>query len=135
MEIDRMNKTSIFLAEGQAYVRDALALMLDHQPEFRVVGFADSAETLLDQLDGLNPDAILLDWDLAALTAESTIPALRACCPHCCLLMTSVRAELANHIERFGVDGFLSKQLSPDDFTATLRGFVQSKEENEKKAD
>ena len=130
-----MTKTSIFLAEGQAYVRDALALMLDHQPEFRVVGFADSAETLLDQLDGLNPDAILLDWDLAALTADSTISALRACCPHCCLLMTSVRAELASQINQYEVDGFLSKQLSPDDFTAALRGFVQSKEENEKKED
>jgi DNA-binding NarL/FixJ family response regulator len=135
MEIDRMTKTTIFLAEGAAYVRDALALMLDHQPEFRVVGFADSAESLLDQLDGLKPDAILLDWDLAAPTADTTIPALRTRCPHTCLLMTSVRTELANQIEPLGVDGFLSKQLSPDEFTAALRGFVQTKEENEKKAD
>jgi len=130
-----MIKKTIFLAERQAYVRDALALMLDHQPEFHVVGFADSPESLLGQLHGLKPDAILLDWELAALAPDSTIPALRACCPHCCLLMTSVRAELANQIEPFGVDGFLSKQLSPDDFTAALCGFMQTREENEKKAD
>ena len=128
-----MNKKTIFLAEGQAYVRDALALMLDHQPEFRVVGYADSAESLLDQLNGLKPDAILLDWDLAALLPDARLAELRNRCPHTCLLMTSVRAELANQIDRFDVDGFLSKQLSPDDFNAALRGFVQTKEENEKK--
>jgi len=128
-----MNKKTIFLAEGQAYVRDALALMLDHQPEFRVVGYADSAESLLDQLNGLKPDAILLDWDLAALLPDARLAELRNRCPHTCLLMTSVRAELANQIDRFGVDGFLSKQLSPDDFNAALRGFVQTKVENEKK--
>ena len=128
-----MNKKTIFLAEGQAYVRDALALMLDHQPEFRVVGYADSAESLLDQLNGLKPDAILLDWDLAALLPDARLAELRNRCPHTCLLMTSVRAELANQIDRFDVDGFLSKQLSPDDFNAALRGFVQTKVENEKK--
>ena len=38
---------TIFLAEGEKHVREALRLMLEHQPILKIVGEASTAESTL----------------------------------------------------------------------------------------
>ena len=115
-----MAQTSVFLAEGEKHVRQALRLRLEHQPDFVVAGEASNAESLLAQVCRQPPDVILLDWNLPGLHPQRLLTALRQCCPVTRILVTSVRPEDVKTALELGADSFLSKQLPPDQFIASL---------------
>jgi len=119
---------TIFLAEGEKHVRDALRLMLEHQSNFTIAGEASSAENTLAQVCQLLPDVILLDWNLPGLHPQRLFSALRQCCPETLILATSVKPEQESIAMRFGSDAFLLKQLPPDQFVSVLITAVNQKE-------
>ena len=111
---------TVFLAESETHVREALRLKLAYQPGFLLVGEASTTESLLAQVCQHPPDVILLDWSLPGLHPQRLLTALRQCCPKAIILATSVQPELARVAEKYGADGFLLKQLSPDEFIQGL---------------
>ena len=115
-----MNERTIFLAEGEKHVREALHLLLDDHANIVVMGEADHAESLLAQVCQRPPDVILLDWALPGLHPQRLLAALRKHCPSTRILVTSVRPEHAKPAFEFGVDAFLLKQLLPDQFVNKL---------------
>ena len=58
---------TIFLAEGEKHVREALRLVLELHPDLTVVGEAGTAENALAQICQHPPDIVLLDWTLPGL--------------------------------------------------------------------
>ena len=117
---------TIFLAESEKHVLDALRLLVEQQTGMKVVGEARSAEALLVQVCQQEPDAILLDWNLPGFHPQRFIQALRDCCPSTKLLAISVRPEHAESAREYGLDGFLSKQLSAESFAALLNSILLS---------
>jgi DNA-binding NarL/FixJ family response regulator len=111
---------TIFLAESENHVREALHLMLDQRLEFIVGGEASTAESTLAQVCQHPPDVVLLDWGLPGLHPQRLLNALRQCYPHMLIIATSVRPELERVALDLGVDGFLLKQLPPDQYVAQL---------------
>jgi DNA-binding NarL/FixJ family response regulator len=111
---------TIFLAEGEKHVREALLLMLEHQPDFMIVGEASTVESTLAKVCQKLPDVILLDWNLPGLHPQRLLAALRQCCPATLILATSVRPEQENAAIQLGANGFLLKQLTPDQFISAL---------------
>jgi len=120
---------TIFLAEGEKHVRDALRLMLEHQSDFAIMGEASTAENTLAKVCQLPPDVILLDWNLPGLHHQRLLSALRQCCPETLILATSVRPEQEEAAINLGANAFLLKQLPPDQFMAMLLAAVNQKED------
>jgi DNA-binding NarL/FixJ family response regulator len=119
-------RKSVFLAEGETHVREALRLILEHQSDLIVVGEAGNAESLLSQVCQQPPDVILLDWNLNGFHPQRSIAALHQCCPTTLILATSVRTEQRDSAEMLGVNAFLSKQSPPDEFIADLIASISS---------
>ena len=119
---------TIFLAEGEKHVREALLLMLEHQPDFMIVGEANTAESTLAKVCQKLPDVILLDWNLPGLHPQRLLAALRQCCPDTLILATSVRPEQESAAIQLGANGFLLKQLAPDQFILALNSAVNQHE-------
>jgi two-component system response regulator DegU len=119
-------RRSVFLAEGETHVREALRLILEHQPDLIIVGEAGSAESLLSQVCRQPPDVILLDWNLPGFHPQRLVAALRQCCPETLILATSVRPEQSKMAEMPGVNAFLSKQSPPDEFIEDLLASISS---------
>jgi DNA-binding NarL/FixJ family response regulator len=119
---------TIFLAEGEKHVREALLLMLEHQPDFMIVGEARTAESTLAKVCQKLPDVILLDWNLPGLHPQRMLAALHQCCPETLILATSVRPEQKSVATQLGTNGFLLKQLTPDQFMTTLISAVSQHE-------
>lgn len=115
---------TIFLAESEKHVRAAMALLLEHQPNFTILGEASTAESAVAKICQNPPDVILLDWHLPGLHPQRLITALRLCSPEALIFATSVKPELAEIALKAGSDGFLSKQLSPDQFLEALNRAV-----------
>jgi len=121
---------TIFLAEGEKHVRDALRLILEHQSDFAIMGEASTAENTLAKVCQLPPDVILLDWNLPGLHHQRLLSALRQCCPETLILATSVRPEQEEAAINLGANAFLLKQLPPDQFMAMLLAAVNQKEDS-----
>ena len=114
----------IFLADREKHVREALRLIVEHQTDLVVVGEASHAESLLAQVCQQPPDVILLDWNLPGINPKRLIQTLHIYCPSTRVVATSVKPEQEKIIREYAIDGFLSKQLSPETFVATLINII-----------
>lgn len=117
-----MMKT-IFLADNETHVRSALRLVLEQEPGLEVIGESEHVEGLLAQVCQNPPDLILLDYSLPGANHVRLIKTIRQHCPNTRLVLMSVKPEFERISQKFGIDGFLSKQLGPDDFIAQLTKF------------
>jgi DNA-binding NarL/FixJ family response regulator len=126
MEINTLENPvkTIFLAEGERHVLDALRLMLEEKRDLEILGEAQSAEVLLTKVCKNAPDIILLDWDLPGIHHLRLIAALRVCCPAAQLIALSVKPEYEKSAKEYGLDGFISKQLSAEAFMESLNHFI-----------
>jgi DNA-binding NarL/FixJ family response regulator len=111
---------TIFLAEAEKHVREAMRLKFAQQSAFEIVGEATTAESLLAQVCQHPPDVILLDWSLPGFHPQRLLFAMSQCCPKTLILATSVKPEHEGIACAFGVNVFLSKQLPPDEFFTAL---------------
>jgi DNA-binding NarL/FixJ family response regulator len=115
---------SIFIAESEKHVREALRLVLDTRTDFKIIAEAGDAESLLAQVCQQAPDMILLDWSLPGIHPYRLIRTLQKYCPAMKVVVTSVKPEHENVAKEYGVDGFLSKQLPPESFMTALEAFL-----------
>ncbi len=115
---------TIFLAESERHVLDALRLLLEEQGNIQILGEAQSAEILLAKVWKNAPDIILLDWELAGGHHRRLIDTLRVCCPATLLIAISVKPEHEKPAKEHGLHGFISKQLSAELFKITLNSLI-----------
>jgi two-component system response regulator DesR len=121
---------TIFLAEGEKHVREALWLILKHQPDFAIAGEASTAESTLAKVCQHPADVLLLDWNLPGLHPQRLLAAVRQCCPDMLVLATSVRPEQEKTAIQLGAQGFLLKQLPPDQFISALISAVNQQKDS-----
>jgi len=110
----------ILLADHQARVRFALRALLDQQPGLTVVGEAGEAAETLSQVTALQPDVVLLDWDLRGSVLD-LLSAMHSVCPGLRVIALSARPELRQAILSAGADAFISKTDPPERVLAAIR--------------
>jgi DNA-binding NarL/FixJ family response regulator len=110
----------VLLADDQAEVRSALRFLLEQEPRMDVVGEAAEAQGILGQAAAMQPDLVLLDWELPGLPAADIVPALRSRCLHAKVIALSGRPEARQEALAAGVDAFVSKAEPPERLLATL---------------
>jgi DNA-binding NarL/FixJ family response regulator len=113
----------VLLADDQAEVRSALRFLLEQEPAMSVVGEAAEAAALLDVAEAVQPDLVLLDWELPGLQAPELLHALRCRC-RTILIALSGRPEAWQEALDAGVDAFVSKGEPPEHLLATLYAFT-----------
>jgi DNA-binding NarL/FixJ family response regulator len=113
----------IFLADDQLAVRSAIRLLLEQETAFRVVGEAETAMALLEQLADSRPDLVLLDWELPGLPAVGSIAALHAGYPAMILIALSSKLEARQAALQAGADGFVGKSEPPERLLAIMKHY------------
>jgi DNA-binding NarL/FixJ family response regulator len=110
----------ILIADAQTRVRFALRVLLDRQPNIKVVGEAVNAESLLVQARNTCPDALLLGWELPGMSIERLMCELRKSCPDMDVIALSGRLEAHRAALSIGVEAFVSKSSPPEELLAAL---------------
>jgi DNA-binding NarL/FixJ family response regulator len=114
----------VLLADDQVWLRSALRLLLEHQPNIEVVGEVGNADALPGSMADLHPDLILLDWELPDMKTtgarQRLITALRAIQPQVYIIALSSNHETDGHYLTVGVDAFVSKAEPPNRLLAAL---------------
>ena len=127
----------VLVADDQAAVRAALRWLLKEEPGVSVVGEAVRAEDLLAQAEGIQPDLVLLDWELPGLLSPDLsnptslgtmgearcflLNVLRALHSRPKVIALSGRPEVRQEALDAGADDFVSKGDPPERLLTALR--------------
>jgi DNA-binding NarL/FixJ family response regulator len=113
------------LADDQAWLRSAVRLLLEQEPDVTIVGEVGDVETLLATSQELEPDLLLLDWELPGLIGTGRghllVSGLRDVTPCLKIVVLSGRPEAYQRAMDAGANAFVSKSDPPEVLLAALQ--------------
>lgn len=101
--------TTLLIAEDQVMLREALAALLDLEPDLSVVGRVGRGDEVLAAVAERSPDVVLLDIELPGASGLEVAEQLRTAAPETVVVVVTT----------FGRPGYLRRALD-----AGVRGFV-----------
>lgn len=112
----------VLIADAHSEVRWALRTVIREEPGLTVVGEVSDAEHLLTQARALQPDLIILEWELPNQPTETVLPLLLGALNHGCqVIVLSRRPEARQAALAAGAGAFVSKADAPEQLLAALR--------------
>jgi len=117
-----MNIT-IFLADDHSVLRDGLRLLLETQPDFKVIGAAASGREAMQQLEHLAPDIALLDIAMPEVNGLEVARHLQRTQPGTQVIMLSMYRTPEHIIQALeaGARGYVLKESASDELIGAIR--------------
>jgi DNA-binding NarL/FixJ family response regulator len=114
---------TVMLAEDHAVVRQGLRMLLEAEPDMRVVGQAENGRQAVELAQALRPDVIVMDVSMPLLNGLQAVRQILRDRPEARIILLSAHAESA-YVEQaisFGAMGYLLKQASLDVLAMAIR--------------
>jgi len=111
--------TRVFLADARTETRSAMRLLLADM-QMQVVGEANDWPSALAQVPAINPDMLVVDWELPA-GIGAALAELRAVCPNLRVVVLGGQVNARQAALHAGADVFISEGDAPDRVTERLR--------------
>lgn len=118
--------TRVLLVDDQSLFRQAIASLLDLQPDFEVVGQAENGLAGVEKAHALRPDLIVFDVEMPVMTGVEAARLVLEQLPGTKIVMLTVSEEddfLVDAV-RGGVHGYLLKDMTPEALFDGLRAVV-----------
>lgn len=114
---------TLLIADDQRLFRQSLRLLLEREPDLRVVGEANDGREVFDQAIKTEPDIILMDVDMPRLDGITATRLIRGCLPDVKVLMLSVHDEDARIVAavQAGACGYILKDADHAEFLRIIR--------------
>ena len=116
-------KTTVFLADDHAVVRDGLRSYLQSQPDFQVVGDAPNGRRAVHDITRLAPQIVVMDISMPDLNGVEAARQLRELCPDARVIILSIHAN-AEYVYRAleaGARGYLLKESAAAELALAIR--------------
>ena len=116
-------KTTVFLADDHAVVRDGLRSYLQSQPDFQVVGDAPNGRRAVHDITRLAPQIVVMDISMPDLNGVEAARQLREFCPDARVIILSIHAN-AEYVYRAleaGARGYLLKESAAAELALAIR--------------
>ncbi|HAL16930.1 MAG TPA: DNA-binding response regulator [Anaerolineaceae bacterium] len=122
METMTMAKQRIVLVDDHEVVRLGLKALLEHHPNFEVVGEAGTAKEALDQVAQLRPDVVLMDIRLPGTSGIEACEEITQNYPETRVIMLTSYAEdeMLFSAIRAGASGYVLKQIGAEDLIRAI---------------
>jgi DNA-binding NarL/FixJ family response regulator len=113
----------ILVVDDHPIVRQGLVAALEDEPDFQVVGAAQSAEEALKSLGSLQPDVVLLDLELPGVGGVAAIPRVLAASANSRVLVFTAydTEERVLGALRAGAKGYLLKGATAAEIARAVR--------------
>jgi two-component system nitrate/nitrite response regulator NarL len=114
--------TRIVIVDDHPLMRRGMRQLIEMQEGLEVVAEASSGEEALAMVETHEPDMILMDLNMKGMDGIQTTEALRSRGVAACILMVTVSDSDSDVIAalRAGADGYLLKDLEPEDLLDAL---------------
>jgi two-component system nitrate/nitrite response regulator NarL len=116
----------VLLADSHSQVRWALRTVIHEEPGWVVVGEVSRGEYCLSGALALQPDLILLEWELPGRPADEMLSALHALSARPRVIVLGGRPELRETALVTGADAFVCKTDPPEYLLAALHALAGS---------
>ncbi len=112
-----MTKQRILLVDDHEVVRLGLKALLEHHPQFEVVGEAGTAKEAIDQVERHQPHVVLMDIRLPGASGIEACEEIVQNYPQTRVIMLTSYAEdeMLFSAIRAGASGYVLKQIGGDD--------------------
>jgi len=113
----------VAVIDDHIIVRAGLRMVLEADPDFEIVGEADTAAAALELVRRERPDVALIDINLPDESGLRVAGELRATEPSVRVLILSVHddPEIVRESVRLGAHGYVRKDTTPADLRAAIR--------------
>jgi len=130
---DEAPQLRVVIADDQALVRAGFRMILEAQPDIRVVGEAHDGEEALRVVQATRPDVVLMDIRMPGLDGLEATRRLMAerstrapvAVPRVLILTTFDLDEYVYAAMQVGACGFLLKDIAPERLVAAVRTVAQ----------
>ncbi len=121
MNID--NKQSILIIDDHPLFRKGLIQLIQSVDEFNVVGEASGGIEGIERAHALLPDLILLDLNMKDMNGIEVLKAIKAADMDARVIMLTVSDSADDLVAalRAGADGYLLKDMEPEDLLTNIR--------------
>jgi DNA-binding NarL/FixJ family response regulator len=119
----------VMLADDHAAVREALAVLVNSQPDMEVIAQAGDGDEAVERARETHPDVAVLDISMPAMNGLEVTTVLRDAIPATRILMLTRHGEY-RHVQellRAGANGYVLKQSSSDDLLQAIRVVASGK--------
>ena len=113
----------ILLADDHAIVRQGLKLLMDGQPDMKVIGEAADGKAVIDLARTLKPDIVVMDISMPGVNGLVATRTLKQQQPDVTVVALT-RHEDDTYVEellRAGASGYVLKQSAPANFLQAIR--------------
>ncbi len=122
-----MNPIRVLLAEDHNVVREGLRLLLNAQPDIRVIGEATNGRQAVVLARESCPDVAVLDISMPDLDGLQAASLIRAECPQTQVLILTMHESDAYFFRavEVGAAGYLLKKAASEDLISAVRAVAQ----------
>ncbi len=115
---------SVFVVDDHAVLRSGLRLLIDGEPDMRVVGEASNGYAALDALAEQHPDVLLLDISMPGINGIELITRVSqqvAPVPRILILTMHPEADYLRPALDAGASGYVVKSMADDELLDAIR--------------
>jgi len=114
---------TIFLADDHSVLRDGLGMLLETQPDFKVVGAASNGREAIEQIQKLEPNIAILDIAMPEVNGLDVARYLNRNCPNTQVIMLSMHRTTEHIIQALeaGARGYVLKESAGDEVIGAIR--------------
>ncbi len=118
------DRIRVMLVDDHALMRIGVASLLAACPDIEVVGEAENGAEAVARVADLMPDLVLMDIQMPEMNGLEATRRIKAEHPYLKVVMLTVSEEDRTLFDaiKAGAQGYLLKQMEPDEFLAMVRG-------------
>ncbi|WP_159881094.1 response regulator [Paenibacillus puerhi] len=124
-------KVRVLVADDHPLARRAVRTLLGGEKDFEWIGEAASGEEVLELCPVLLPDLILMDIRMPGCGGLEATRRIKQLYPHIRIVMLTVSDDVTDLFTavREGAQGYLLKNMNPEDWSHYLRGLLDENSE------
>ena len=117
----------ILIADDHPIVRQGLASLLEHEPEFKIVAQASDAQTAVETACSLSVDVVLMDFSMPRVNGAEATRRIHEVKPDLPVIGMSVFAEqsVADSMRQAGAVAFFRKDAPCEQLVTAIRAYAK----------
>jgi two-component system, NarL family, nitrate/nitrite response regulator NarL len=125
------NPYRVLIADDHPHARQAIMEMLEDDLSFTIVGQAKNGKEAIQLSKQLLPDIILMDIEMPVMNGLEATKLIKESSPFMKVIILSVSDNVADLFTaiQYGAQGYLLKNMDPDDWLAYLHSVVDGSSE------